>query len=105
MPKVDESLPAADRDWSRHDLNGDGFTGGTQGTQFDLDRSTSTRAGARVLDLHSTVQVEERTREFDETALLTDEDLLCYTAIPGSTPAATRRVGPCSTTAASARTS
>jgi hypothetical protein len=78
--KVAETLPATAQDWSRYDLNGDGFTGGTKGTQFDLDRGTSTRAGRTVLDLHAPAEIEGHSRDFDETALQTDEDLLCYYA-------------------------
>jgi hypothetical protein len=84
--------PKTDRDWSRYDLNGDGFTGGDTTTAFDLDTAGSTRAGAPQFGtptqtVHDTsgnpVQLQ-----FDERHV-TDADVLCYYAYsPLYTPAA-----------------
>jgi hypothetical protein len=66
-------------DFSRWDLNGDGFTGGsTHVTRFDLDRVGSTQFGETK---YSTVQesIEGQQVSFDETAL-TDLQILCYYA-------------------------
>jgi Subtilase family len=64
---------ATRRDWSRFDLNGDGFTGGGHTTEFDLDRAGSVRAGkatiGMVTDLNGT--------SYDESAV-TDQQALCY---------------------------
>jgi len=65
------------REWDRHDLNGDGYSGdGT--SRFDLDRVGSLQYG---LASYSTVQesYKGQTMTFDETAL-TDLQILCYYA-------------------------
>ncbi len=74
-PKVDEAGRPQHPDWSRHDLNGDGFTGGHRRAPFDLDRDGSTRAGA---SSYSTVDRTDGV-EVDEDAV-TDQDILCYYA-------------------------
>jgi Subtilase family len=71
-----EAIDPLERDHSRWDLNGDGFTGGPETAEFDLDRVGSTQYGAPVL---GTVEeaVAGRTKAFNELAL-TDADILCY---------------------------
>ena len=77
-PKVDPARAATARDWSRHDLNGDGFTGGTGTKAFDLDRSSgSQRAGTTALGPSTPFPATGRT--LDENAV-TDADVLCYYA-------------------------
>ncbi len=63
---------AAKLDWSRFDLNGDGFTGGPKTTAFDLDRTGSERAGASILG-----NVTSAGATFHESGA-SDEDVLCY---------------------------
>jgi hypothetical protein len=82
----------ANPDWSRWDLNGDGFTGGDATAPFDLETAGSTRAGAPVLGtvfqtVHDTMgnpvqlQLDERHAS--------DADILCYYAYSSLyTPAA-----------------
>lgn len=67
-----------ERDYSRYDINGDGFTGGPTTERFDLDRVGSTRFGA---SRYSTVtqSIEGETASFDELHL-TDLQILCYYA-------------------------
>jgi hypothetical protein len=76
--KVDPDRNPGARDWSRFDLNGDGFTGGSETAPFDLDRSDSTRAGATVL-ADATVTVAGTKVSYDENAV-TDADVLCFYA-------------------------
>jgi hypothetical protein len=65
-------------DFSRYDLNGDGFTGGAFPERFDLDRIGSTRFGASVYQqLNKTIEGVVRT--FDEDAV-TDLEILCFYA-------------------------
>ncbi len=66
------------QDYSRYDLNGDGFTGGPTIERFDLDRVGSSQFGAT---LYSTVtqSIEGETISFVETHL-TDLQILCYYA-------------------------
>ncbi len=66
------------QDWSRYDLNGDGYTGGFHADRFDLDRIGSTQFGAA---RYSTVSLplDGLTRWFDENLLL-DVEILCYYA-------------------------
>lgn len=73
-PVVEPSTP----DYSRYDLNGDGFTGGSRKARFDLDRVGSTQFGQTS---YSTITqaVEGNLLEFNENAL-TDLDILCYYA-------------------------
>lgn len=78
------ALPAATpakRNWSRSDLNGDGFTGGPGGTAFDLDPSGSTRAGAPLLNT-VTQTIEGVTVSFDERNV-SDIQALCFYAYSG----------------------
>jgi hypothetical protein len=69
---------ATDRDFSRSDLNGDGFTGGTGTAPLDLEPIGSARGGAPQLE---TVNqgIEGVAVEFDETAV-TDLEALCFYA-------------------------
>ena len=69
---------AGDRDHSRSDLNGDGFTGGTATAALDLDLTGSPRGGAPRLE---TVRqgIENVSVEFDEAAV-TDMQALCFYA-------------------------
>jgi uncharacterized membrane protein len=60
-------------DWSRHDLNGDGMTGGDQLAPFDLDIDDPPSRETVSQDIGGTP------RNFDETALR-DLDVLCYYA-------------------------
>src|SRR5439155_18314724 len=71
---VASSKTGLKRDWSRFDLNGDGFTGGLHVTEFDLDRTGSQRAGPTVLGT-----VDLLGAPYDET-FATDQDVLCYYA-------------------------
>jgi hypothetical protein len=66
-------------DYSRFDLNGDGFTGGSRTDRFDLDRVGSTQYGATRYDESVSQQIEGSLVSFDETKL-TDLQILCYYA-------------------------
>ena len=66
------------RDWSRADLNGDGFTGGATTAPFDLDTAGSLRAGAPHLG-PVTETIQGVPVSFDESSL-TDTQILCYYA-------------------------
>ena len=69
---------AGDRDWSRQDLNGDGFTGGTEQAPLDLDPTGTPARGAPKLEtIHQ--DIEGVSVEFDE-ASVTDMQALCYWA-------------------------
>jgi hypothetical protein len=73
------SVEPAAADYSRHDLNGDGFTGGSQRTaRFDLDRTGSTQFGASSY-ADVTADIEGLEVHFHEAAL-TDLEILCYYA-------------------------
>ena len=74
---VDPGRAAGARDWSRHDLNGDGFTGGTGTRAFDLDRTGSQRAGITALD--PAIPFPAAGRTLNENAA-TDAEILCYYA-------------------------
>jgi hypothetical protein len=69
---------SSQRDHSRSDLNGDGFTGSTGTAALDLDLAGSPRGGAPRLE---TVPqgIEGVSVEFDETAV-TDMQALCFYA-------------------------
>jgi hypothetical protein len=74
-----QAMPGTQADFSRFDLNGDGFTtAGARRERFDLDRTGSTQYGA---SQYSTVTqtIEGVEVSFDETAL-TDLQILCYYA-------------------------
>ena len=75
-PKVKESLLQTKRDWSRFDLNGDGYTGGVDRAPFDLNRTGSARAGNTVLDDPVT---DGNGAEYDEDRV-TDAEVLCFYA-------------------------
>jgi hypothetical protein len=66
------------RDYSRWDLNGDGFTGGPKTAPFDLDRTGSTLWGKPMLTT-VTQSILGHAVSFDERAL-TDLQILCYYA-------------------------
>jgi hypothetical protein len=70
--------PAIDRDWSRYDLNGDGFTGGSKTAAFDLDPTGSTRAGAP--NLSTVMQTINGPQVSYHEHAVTDKDILCYYA-------------------------
>src|SRR5579883_775011 len=66
-------------DFSRFDLNGDGFTtSGSRRERFDLDRVGSTQYGAAKYSI-VTQMIEGQPVTFDETGL-TDLEILCYYA-------------------------
>lgn len=71
--------PAA-RDYSRWDLNGDGFTGGSKTEMFDLDRGgDSAQYGKTGYSAGITEQIEGKAISFNETQV-TDMQVLCYYA-------------------------
>ncbi|MEO7244378.1 MAG: S8 family serine peptidase [Rubrivivax sp.] len=65
-------------DYSRFDLNGDGFTGGRKTTPMDVDPTGSTRFGAPVLT-RLQLPLGNATLSIDETAV-TDAQALCFYA-------------------------
>jgi len=77
-PSTGQPLEPTSPDFSRFDLNGDGFTGGSRTDRFDLDRVGSTQFGQT---LYSTVTqlIEGQTISFNENTL-TDLQILCYYA-------------------------
>lgn len=71
-------LNPSSQDYSRYDLNGDGFTGGTRATRMDLDPTGSTQFGRPALsEVVAVVGGIERT--FNEVSV-TDARALCYYA-------------------------
>ena len=75
----DVSRPdAGARDWSRSDLNGDGFTGGTDTAPLDLDPVGSPRGGAPRLEVLQK-EIQGVSVEFKEDKV-TDMDALCFFA-------------------------
>ena len=77
-PAYEDEVNPAERDYSVHDLNGDGYTGGNRLESFDLDRTGSSRYGAPTL---TTLQLEVGTErlEIDENNA-SDLDILCWYA-------------------------
>lgn len=74
-----QAAPGTIADFSRYDLNGDGFTtAGARRERFDLDRVGSTQYGATLYSVVSQ-DIEGQEIRFDETAL-TDLEILCYYA-------------------------
>ena len=69
---------AGARDWSRQDLNGDGFTGGTEKGPLDLDPTGTPVRGKPKLET-ITQEIQGVGVEFDE-ANVTDMQALCYWA-------------------------
>lgn len=65
-------------DYSRLDLNGDGWTGGSKTTTFDLDRSGSMLYGMPNIS-NVTQDINGATVGFNE-AVVRDTDILCYYA-------------------------
>lgn len=88
----------ATADYSRFDLNGDGFTGGSRTESFDLDRIGSTQFGATKYSSAVSQQIEGQAISFDANAL-TDMEILCYYAYSalytGDTAARAQLVGGC----------
>ena len=72
---------AGARDWSRQDLNGDGFTGGTEKAPLDLDPTDTPAQGAPKLEKVN-LEIQGVNVEFDE-ANVTDMQALCYWAFSG----------------------
>ena len=67
-------IPDAPADYSRYDLNGDGFTGGDNFiTRFDLDINNPPQFTSVTIDFDTTA------RSYDES-VLADLDILCYYA-------------------------
>ncbi len=67
------------KNFSRHDLNGDGFTGGSASvSRMDLDPTGSTQFGARSIT-NVTVEVAGEERTFNEL-VVSDIDALCFYA-------------------------
>lgn len=66
------------RDYSRHDLNGDGFTGGSRTTRMDLDPNGSTRFGAPQLTTLDG-QIDNVAVTYNEQAI-SDAQALCFFA-------------------------
>jgi subtilisin family serine protease len=77
-------------DYSRYDLNGDGYTGGSHTVPFDLDRTSAFPQYSTL-----TKDIEGMSVSFDE-GNLTDVDILCYYAysplFAGSEKARTERL-------------
>jgi hypothetical protein len=73
--------PPSDRNWSRADLNGDGFTGGSRPAALDLDPRGSTRAAAPSLGTVGAT-IESFPVTFDERSV-TDAEVLCFYAYSG----------------------
>ena len=67
------------RDYSRFDLNGDGFTGGGRTEKFDLDRVGSVQYGITNYSADVSQEIEQKTIHFNETAV-NDLEILCYYA-------------------------
>jgi len=67
------------RDYSRYDLNGDGFTGGSGTESFDLDRVGSAQYNAPLYDADITQTIEGGAVHYNEERL-TDVEILCYYA-------------------------
>ncbi len=78
-PDLEVEVQPTSRDYSRYDLNGDGYTGDANRREgFDLDRTGSVQFGAPVLDALN-LQVGTERRLISE-ASATDLDILCYYA-------------------------
>ena len=80
-PATSQPLQAGTPDWSRYDLNGDGTTGGSATTKFDLDRVGSTRHGAAAYSVVAQ-RVGDEDIDFNENDLA-DVDIMCYYAYSG----------------------
>ena len=76
---ITQQAPAPVADFSRYDLNGDGFTtSGSFRERFDLDRAGSRQFGAtQYTDVSQTIEGQEV--RFDENGV-TDLEILCYYA-------------------------
>lgn len=66
-------------EYSRYDLNGDGWTGGSKTASFDLDRIGSMQYGMPSISTNITQDIEGTAVSFNET-LVRDKDMLCYYA-------------------------
>jgi hypothetical protein len=73
--------PPSDRNWSRADLNGDGFTGGSRPAALDLDPRGSTRAAAASLGTVGAT-LEGFALTFDERSV-SDAEVLCFYSYSG----------------------
>ena len=69
----------ASRDYLRFDLNGDGFTGGSNTERFDLDRMRSSQYGATNYAPDVTQEIDGTAVHFDSNSV-TDLQVLCYYA-------------------------
>jgi hypothetical protein len=67
-----------DPDYSRFDLNGDGYTGSGKTRRFDLNADFDFSNGL-TLDAVVTQELQGQTEQFNETRA-TDEEILCYYA-------------------------
>ncbi len=77
---TDTQVAPSSRDYGRFDLNGDGFTGGSDKKErFDLDRMNSTQYGHTDYFSPATQQIEDQMQTYDKSAV-TDLDILCYYA-------------------------
>ena len=76
-PAVLRASDAGHPDWSRFDLNGDGYTGGARAVPFDLDLGTPAGAPPHLGTVTETI--EGLQVPFDETKV-TDGSILCYYA-------------------------
>ena len=80
-PVTHEPVDPSERDHSRFDLNGDGFTGGrtyTPQDRFDLDTVGSTQYGGSIYG-RVRQNIDDASIAFDEN-VLTDLQILCYYA-------------------------
>jgi hypothetical protein len=77
-PQTGQEVQPTEHDFSRYDLNGDGFTGGPRRDRFDLDRVGSVRFGPTLYSMVNQ-SIAGRFVTYDETEL-TDLDILCYHA-------------------------
>jgi hypothetical protein len=78
LDAVGTPIEPTTRDYSRFDLNGDGFTGGSRTTRMDLDPSGSTRFGAPELNSFNR-QFAGVAVTYNELAV-TDAKVLCFYA-------------------------
>jgi hypothetical protein len=85
-PQTGQPVEPTAHDFSRFDLNGDGFTGGRRRDRFDLDRVGSTQFGPTLYTVVNQ-SIAGRFVDFNESEL-TDLEILCYYAYsPLYTPA------------------
>ncbi|MBX3747632.1 MAG: S8 family serine peptidase [Verrucomicrobiae bacterium] len=80
----------ATRDYSRYDLNGDGFTGGFRTDRFDLDRQDSTQYRESHFSPSVWMQIGDTEVLFNELALTDAQILAYYLHMPGFYAGTTR---------------